>query len=89
MDDVSEGRVNINFEIGQDALTIHISDRGQGFDLTQARGELERRHEQGESRRGWGLKIMEELMDEVEIESSVEGTTITMVKRISRRRGDG
>ena len=76
-----EGRVNINFEIGTDALTIQISDRGQGFDLTQARGELEKRHEQGEGRRGWGLKIMEELMDEVEIESSGEGTTISLVKR--------
>jgi hypothetical protein len=31
-------------------------------------------------KRGWGLSIIEAHMDEVGIESSVEGTTIHMVK---------
>ena len=31
-------------------------------------------------KRGWGLKLIQELMDTVEFESSEEGTTVTMTK---------
>ena len=75
-----DGRIGINFEIGVDQLTIHISDRGQGFDLKEVQEELRQRHEHGKHR-GWGLAIMKGLMDEVQIESTDRGTTITMVKR--------
>lgn len=58
-------KVSVDFEIGEEALTIQISDRGQGFDLSMARDELKQRREAGTQTRGWGLQIMEELMDEV------------------------
>ena len=74
-------RISINFDIGERELTIQITDRGQGFDLKQVQEELKKRRQHGERRRGWGLTIMKELMDEVEIESDENGTTITMVKR--------
>ena len=76
-----DGRISIGFDIGDDELTIQISDRGHGFDLEAAREELHKRRASGESRRGWGLTIMQELMDKVEVESGEQGTTITMVKR--------
>ena len=76
-----DGRISISFDIGDEELTIQISDRGQGFDLEAAREELQKRRDRGESRRGWGLAIMQELMDKVEVESGEQGTTITMVKR--------
>ena len=72
-------RVNINFEISSEQLTIQISDEGQGFDLDQVRTEIKDRRDKNE-KRGWGLKIMQELMDEVRVESGDKGTTITMVK---------
>ena len=74
-------KVSVDFEIGEEALTIQISDRGQGFDLSLARDQLEQRREAGTRTRGWGLQIMEELMDEVRVESGENGTVITMVKR--------
>lgn len=74
-----DGRISINFEIGEDKLAIRISDRGQGFDLKQVQDQLQERHGRGEHR-GWGLKIMKGLMDEVRVESDEKGTTITMVK---------
>ena len=74
-------RVFIDFDIGDDELTIRISDRGQGFDPAFAREEVVHKRERGESRRGWGLKIMEELMDEVAVQSDEHGTAITMMKR--------
>jgi serine/threonine-protein kinase RsbW len=74
-------RVLINFELSEEAMTIRIGDSGNGFDPEFARKEAVRKREQGESRRGWGLKIMEEMMDEVDIQSDQSGTVITLVKR--------
>ena len=76
-----DGCISINFDIGERELTIQITDHGQGFDLKHVQEELKKRRQHGERRRGWGLTIMKELMDEVEIESDENGTTITMVKR--------
>ena len=32
-------------------------------------------------KRGWGLEIIREMMDEVDIDSGDDGTTITMLKK--------
>lgn len=77
----ADRRVSIHFEIGAEAVTIRISDKGQGFDLSHVQQQLDARHAGGRQARGWGLKIMEGLMDEVRVESGPVGTTITMVKR--------
>ena len=74
-----DGRVGINFEISPDQLSIQISDEGQGFDLDKVRTEVRNRRERND-KRGWGLQIMQELMDEVSIASGDSGTTITMIK---------
>ena len=58
----------LHFGIGEEELKIQVIDQGQV-------------REGAESRRGWSLAIMRELMDEVEIASSDNGTTVTMVKR--------
>lgn len=76
-----DGKVRIRFELAADRLTIQVHDSGAGFDIPRVRGALDRRHEQGDRRRGWGLKIIEGLVDEVRIDTGPEGTTITMVKR--------
>jgi len=75
-----EQRVAINFALGDEDLTIQISDTGQGFDPDMAREKVEERRASGKSKRGWGLKLMSELMDKVDIRSNENGTVITMVK---------
>jgi anti-sigma regulatory factor (Ser/Thr protein kinase) len=63
---------------GPEKLRITLHDRGAGFDPG-----TRKRHEQpveGMRKRGWGLKIIEGLMDEVEIRSTTQGTTIVMSK---------
>lgn len=64
---------------GNPRIDIWISDRGKGFDLTEARS---RRQKLGAvHKRGWGLQIIEAHMDEVGITTSPDGgTTIHMVK---------
>lgn len=64
---------------GKPRIDIWISDRGKGFDVTEARS---RRQKLGVAhKRGWGLQIIEAHMDEVGITTSPDGgTTIHMVK---------
>ncbi len=63
---------------GNPRIDIWISDHGRGFDLTEVRA---RRQQFGAlHKRGRGLQIIEAHMDEVEINSTPDGTTIHMVK---------
>jgi len=63
---------------GHPRIDVWITDRGRGFDATAARS---RRQQLGVAhKRGWGLQIIEAHMDEVEITTSPDGTTIHMVK---------
>jgi serine/threonine-protein kinase RsbW len=59
-------------------IDIWIADHGRGFDINEARS---RRPLAGTAhKRGRGLQLIEAHMDEVEILTSPEGTTIHMVK---------
>ena len=63
---------------GNPRIDVWISDHGRGFDLAEART---RRQKLGPTyKRGRGIQLMEAHMDEVEITSSAEGTTVHMVK---------
>lgn len=64
---------------GRPRVEVWITDHGRGFDATRARAH--RAAVPGRpQKRGWGLQIMEAHMDEVEIDSGPNGTTIRMVK---------
>lgn len=60
-------------------IEIWVTDHGRGFDPEQAR-QKRTATPQGPKKRGWGLQIMEAHMDQVEILSSSDGTTVHMVK---------
>lgn len=77
-------KVYLTFEVlGDDepeVLRITVRDEGVGF----APGDVEepsiQRKLQAARKRGWGLKIIRGLMDDVEIVSGAEGTSIVMTK---------
>lgn len=81
----SDGEVYVTFQVVGEAgdaekLRILVQDNGIGFapnDLEEPTmaGKLKSMH-----KRGWGLKIIRGLMDEVEIRSGAEGTTVVMSK---------
>ena len=60
-----------------EALRIAVRDRGVGFSPSSRHGAREKVKL---SKRGWGLQIIEGLMDEVHIESGASGTTVVMCK---------
>ncbi len=76
-----DNNVYIRFILQEEALIIEIKDKGKGFDSTKVeKPDIEKKlHSQ--RKRGWGLQLMRELMDDVVIESGEEGTKITMTKK--------
>ena len=73
--------VEIHFMIQGDTLVIKVTDQGKGFDKSKVEiPNIEKKLASG-YKRGWGLQLIQELMDTVEFESTVEGTTVTMTKK--------
>ena len=74
--------VYITFTVKEEQLLIVLRDYGGGFDPSKLEEpKMEKKLKPGVRKRGWGLKLMESMMDSVEIESSPQGTTITMTKK--------
>lgn len=80
----AERKVDITFRVRgidrPESLEITVHDNGVGF----APGDVEDPHIEeklrGDRKRGWGLKIIQGLMDEVRIQSGSRGTTVIMSK---------
>ncbi len=67
------------FAVSNDRITITISNRGLRL-ADKAATTISSQ----EGRRGWGLKLIQGLMDEVKVEQTDDGTRITMVKIVKR-----
>ncbi len=83
----SIGPVHMRLRILEDGvLEVQVKDRGRGIeDVDKAREPLFTTG--GEDRGGMGFTIMESFMDTVKVRSKVgAGTTVTMRKRVERRR---
>ena len=76
-----EGQVYIKFIMRPDDLVVVIQDHGGGFDLSAVpKPDIHAKF--GDNyKRGWGLMLIESLMDSVEIQSGPGGTTLTMCKQ--------
>lgn len=67
------------FTIEDDKIVITISNRGVKIPSEKV-AEMTTQIESDGGRRGWGLKLMRTLMDEVKFEQVDDGTRISMVK---------
>tara|TARA_B100000949_G_scaffold123802_1_gene109574 strand:- start:15 stop:434 length:420 start_codon:yes stop_codon:yes gene_type:complete len=79
--DSQAGNVEIHFVIQGDTLLITVTDRGKGFDKSKVKIPKIEEKLSSDFKRGWGLQLIQELMDTVKFESSEEGTTVTMTKK--------
>jgi len=79
-----KGRVQISFSTGSAParLAVTIGDSGAGFDPARVKAPvISEKIGTTQRKRGWGLKIMRSLMDEVVIDSSDQGTRVTLIKQ--------
>ncbi|MDH3253639.1 MAG: ATP-binding protein [Acidobacteriota bacterium] len=80
----SDRKVYVTFAVIGDTapekLQITIRDSGVGFKPEAVEEPRIEEKLRAKSKRGWGLKIIKGLMDEVAIESSSTGTSIVMSK---------
>lgn len=77
----AQNNVFIHFILEENSLVIKVIDQGIGFDKAKVEiPAIENKLGTDERKRGWGLQLIQELMDSVEFESSKDGTTVTMTK---------
>ena len=77
----TENSVYIHFIIEENSIIIKVIDQGIGFDKSKVEiPKIENKIGNDERKRGWGLQLIQALMDSVEFESTNSGTTITMIK---------
>ncbi len=77
-----DGKVYITFRVEDSELTIILQDHGTGFNPEEVEEpDLQRMLRPGIRKRGWGLKLMERMMDSLTIESGPGGTVVTMKKK--------
>ena len=75
-------RVGSDKEDGRRRLIVEIEDHGDGFDPTTAPLASPSRVLGCASKRGWGLTLIRELMDEVQIQSEPGKTVVLMRKYV-------
>lgn len=80
----SDQEIFVTFEVIGDKdpekLRITVRDSGVGFSPDTVEEPVMEAKLKAPRKRGWGLKIIHGLMDEVEIHSGSDGTTVVMSK---------
>lgn len=72
-------RVGVKLTVGEGRLHIAVHDQGKGLPASPERPDLESRLEGRKDPRGWGIFLIENLMDEVSFESTAEGSVTRMI----------
>ncbi len=77
-----DNKVYIRFVLSPADLTVVIRDFGQGFDQAEVpKPDIHAKvGGKDDYKRGWGLMLIESLMDSVDILSGPQGTQLTMIK---------
>ncbi len=69
------GKVRLRYLISPDKIELFVQDDGKGF-------RKENTPEESKKNRGWGLKLIRELVDDVEVITGPDGTVVHMMMHL-------
>jgi len=75
--------VKVEFTMTKERLIILVTDYGKGFDPDEVPSPEIESKLGSTNKRGWGLKLMKSMSDDLIIESKPTGTKISIVKNLS------